>query len=129
MENIIQLLQHPDPANRELGFYLALGQGGVELLNACIVANGGVLNLSGTAILELPDGLSVGEWLDLCSCTALQSLPEGLSVGGWLDLRGCTALQSLPDGLSVGGSLDLSGCTALPRALPTNIKVGGEIYR
>ena len=37
--------------------------------------------------------------------TGITSLPDGLSVGGYLDLEGCTGITSLPDGLSVGGSL------------------------
>jgi hypothetical protein len=123
-ENIIQLLQHTDPASRELGFFLALGQGGVELLNGCIASGGGNLNMSGMGIIELPNGLIVGGWLDLQGCTALQSLPDGLVVGGWLDLHGCTALQSLPNGLFVGGWLYLRGCTAL-QSLPDGLVVGG----
>ena len=40
--------------------------------------------------------------------TGITSLPEGLAVGGSLDLRG-TGITSLPEGLAVGGSLDLEG--------------------
>jgi len=64
---------------------------------------GGALDLSGTGITRLPEGLSVGGSLDL-SGTGITSLPEGLSVGGWLDLRG-TGVTSLPEGLSVGGRI------------------------
>jgi len=45
--------------------------------------------------------------LDL-SGTGITSLPEGLTVGGSLYLRG-TGITSLPEGLTVGGGLDLSG--------------------
>ena len=55
------------------------------------------LDLRGTAITQLPDGLSVGGSLDL-SGTAITQLPDGLSVGGSLYLRG-TAITQLPDGL------------------------------
>ena len=48
-----------------------------------------------------------GGWLDL-SGTQITSLPEGLTVGGSLYLSG-TLITSLPEGLTVGGSLDLSG--------------------
>jgi hypothetical protein len=48
---------------------------------------GGDLDLSGTQIQSLPEGLTVGGDLDL-SGTQIQSLPEGLTVGGWLDLSG-----------------------------------------
>ena len=40
--------------------------------------------------------------------TQITSLPEGLTVGGWLYLSG-TQITSLPEGLTVGGSLYLSG--------------------
>ena len=56
------------------------------------------------------------------------ALPEGLSVGGYLDLSGCTGLTALPEGLSVGGSLYLRGCTGLT-ALSEVLSVGGRIYR
>ena len=38
----------------------------------------------------------------------ITALPEGLTVGGYLDLRN-TPIQALPEGLTVGGYLDLSG--------------------
>ena len=60
----------------------------------------------------MPEGLTVGGWLDL-NGTEITSLPEGLTVGGWLDLRG-TEITSLPEGLTVGGDLDLRG-TAIKR--------------
>ena len=65
------------------------------------------LCLRGTQIASLPEGLTIGGWLDL-EGTQITSLPEGLTVGGWLDLRG-TQITSLPEGLTVGGSLDLEG--------------------
>jgi hypothetical protein len=68
---------------------------------------GGSLDLSGTAITSLPEGLTVGGSLDLRG-TAITSLPEGLTVGGSLYLGG-TAITSLPEGLTVGGSLYLNG--------------------
>ena len=40
--------------------------------------------------------------------TKITSLPDGLRVGGTLNLSG-TGITSLPDGLRVGGSLDLGG--------------------
>ncbi len=41
--------------------------------------------------------------------TGITSLPEGLTVGGNLYLRG-TGITSLPEGLTVGGDLYLEGC-------------------
>jgi CII-binding regulator of phage lambda lysogenization HflD len=87
----------------------------------------GNLNLYGTAITKLPEGLTtVGGYLDLRE-TAITKLPESLTtVGGYLDLRG-TAITKLPEGLTtVGGSLDLYGTaiTKLPEGLTT---VGGNL--
>ena len=52
----------------------------------------GDLDLSGTPIQSLPEGLTVGGGLYL-SGTQIQSLPEGLTVGGWLDLSGTQILD------------------------------------
>ena len=52
-----------------------------------------------------------GGYLDLRG-TGITSLPEGLTVGGSLDLEGCTGITSLPEGLTVGGSLYLRGTSA-----------------
>ena len=70
--------------------------------------HGGSLDLRGTGITSLPEGLTVGGSLDLEGCTGITSLPEGLTVGGYLDLRG-TGITSLPEGLTVGGNLYLRG--------------------
>ena len=48
----------------------------------------GSLYLRGTGITSLPEGLTVGDYLDLEGCTGITSLPEGLTVGGSLYLRG-----------------------------------------
>ncbi|ELM3737118.1 hypothetical protein RYR42_002615, partial [Edwardsiella piscicida] len=45
--------------------------------------------------------ITVGGSLDL-EGTGITALPDGLSVGGSLDLEG-TGITALPDGLSVGG--------------------------
>ncbi len=65
----------------------------------------GDLNLSGTPIQSLPDGLKVGGSLYL-SNTPVQTLPPGLEVEGNLDLSN-TPIHSLPPGLKVGGYLNL----------------------
>jgi hypothetical protein len=67
----------------------------------------GFLDLEGTGITSLPEGLTVGGSLDLRG-TGITSLPEGLTVGGFLDLEG-TGITSLPEGLTVGDSLYLRG--------------------
>jgi hypothetical protein len=76
-------------------------------------------------IIDLPDNLSVGGYLDLRG-TKITSLPDNLSVGGYLDLEG-TKITSLPDNLNVGGSLYLGGTKIT--SLPDNLKVKGEIYK
>ena len=85
---------------------------------------GGWLYLRGTQITSLPDGLTVGRWLDL-SDTPITSLPDGLTVGEWLDLSG-TPITSLPDGLTVGEWLDLSGTPIT--SLPDGLTVGESLY-
>ena len=84
----------------------------------------GFLDLRGTSITSLPDGLTVGGSLDLRG-TGITSLPDGLTVGGSLDLEGCTSITSLPDGLTVGGFLDLRG-TGIT-CLPDGLTVGGYL--
>ena len=66
---------------------------------------GGYLDLSGTQITALPEGLRVEGYLDLRD-TQITALPEGLRVGGNLSLRD-TQITALPEGLRVGGDLDL----------------------
>jgi hypothetical protein len=88
---------------------------------------GGYLDLRGTKITKLPEGLTtVGGNLNLRG-TAITKLPEGLTtVGGNLNLRG-TAITKLPEGLTtVGGNLNLYGTkiTKLPEGLTT---VGGNL--
>ena len=79
----------------------------------------GNLYLSGTGITALPEGLTVGGWLDL-SGTGITALPEGLTVGGSLYLRG-TGITALPEGLTVGGSLYLRG-TGIMRGQVKQVK-------
>ena len=60
-------------------------------------------------ILEIRDGRPYcREALDLRG-TGITSLPEGLTVGGGLDLENCTGITSLPEGLTVSGYIDLHG--------------------
>ena len=59
----------------------------LEELNKIMEENGGSLDLRGTGITSLPEGLTVGGDLYLYG-TGITSLPEGLTVGGYLDLQG-----------------------------------------
>ena len=79
----------------------------LEKLQKMMDRNEGNLDLAGTQITSLPEGLTVYGNLDLAG-TPITSLPKGLAVGGWLDIRE-TQITSLPEGLTVGGSLYLSG--------------------
>ncbi len=86
--------------------------------------NSGSLDLRGTLITALPDGLTVGRSLFLNN-TLITALPDGLTVGGWIDLGG-TPITALPDGLTVGGSLSLNNTPIT--ALPDGLTVGGSLY-
>ena len=57
-----------------------------EIIDGKINING-YLDLRGTNITSLPNGLTVGGSLYL-EGTNITSLPNGLTVGGYLDLRG-----------------------------------------
>ena len=103
-------------------------QGDLDLVDAPIQSLpdnlkvvGGHLDLRGTNIKELPNGLKVGGDLWLIG-TPIQSLPDNLTVGGDLSLTG-TPIQSLPDNLKVGGHLSLSSTPI--QSLPDNLTVGG----
>jgi hypothetical protein len=87
-------------------------------VGAHLVAN--ELNVSGTAIEELPAGLRVALRLEANQCQRLKRLPAGLKVGV-LSLRECPSLEALPAGLEVS-FLDLSGCVSLA-ALPDDLRI------
>lgn len=59
----------------------------LEELQKIMEDSGGDLDLSGTPITSLPEGLTVAGSLDLRG-TQITSLPEGLTVGWALELRG-----------------------------------------
>ena len=84
----------------------------------------GDLDLKGTPITSLPQGLTVGGFLYLRN-TPITTLPQNLKVGGYLDLQN-TPITSLPQGLKVKGALYLykSKITSLPQGLT----VGGDLY-
>ena len=85
---------------------------------------GGYLNLYSSSVTRLPEGLSVGGDLNICN-TEITELPEGLSVGGDLDLRD-TNIAKLPKHLSVGGSLDLYSTKITE--LSEGLSVGGDLF-
>lgn len=69
------------------------------------------LDLSKSAVRELPDDLQVEFRLDLSDCAELTTLPRGLKTGS-LFLSRCTKLRALPEALDVN-FLTVDGCTAL----------------
>ena len=82
------------------------------------------IDLRGTKITSLPEGLTVGGFLNL-EYSEITSLPKGLIVGSFLCLEG-TGITSLPEGLIIGGSLFIrdTGITSLPKGLI----VGGSLF-
>lgn len=109
------------PEGLEVRHLILAGCAGITELPRALACD--VLNLQGTRVRSLPEGLRVGQRLDLTDCRELTHLPEGLRVGltgmrpgtpsgGSLILRRCTALEFLPSGLDVC-HLDLGGCTRL----------------
>lgn len=105
-------------------------KGSLELVGTSIVSlpDGlrveGRLNLSSTPITSLPAGLKVGSDL-LLRDSSVSSLPAGLQVGRNLDLVK-TPIAVLPAGLSVGGSLNLTN-TSITQ-LPEDLQVGGDLF-
>ena len=88
----------------------------------------GDLDLYGSEIRTLPEGLKVKGYLSLAA-TEITSLPKDLQVNGLLSLSH-SDIESLPEGLKVGGSLELQYCknlTSLPKGLEVgwNLKIRG----
>jgi hypothetical protein len=69
------------------------------------------LNLTGSAVRELPADLSVEFRINLTDCAELTSLPRGLKTGSLMATR-CRKLAALPEDLDVN-FLTIEGCTAL----------------
>lgn len=81
------------------------------------------LDLSGSDVEELPEGISVRFRLNLENCQRLTRLPDGLRVGS-LNISGCTSLESLPEGLTAS-FLDMNGCDQIASWPRTgNLSVG-----
>jgi hypothetical protein len=91
------------------------------------------LFLNFSEIEKLPEGLTVGENLNLIGCASLKSLPKGLEVGRDLYLGRCTSLQSLPEGLIVGRHIILIDTPIAEKYTVEQIRkmcpgIKGEIY-
>ena len=66
------------------------------------------LDCTNSALVDLPQDLSVDSRLVLDGCASLKALPRGLTAGA-ISLRNCTALTNLPEGIRTW-FLDLTGC-------------------
>jgi len=91
----------------------------------------GNLNLAGTPITSLPQGLTVGGKLDLRN-TPITSLPQGLEVVDYLDISD-TKITSLPQDLTIVGDLYLKNTSISKKYSKEQIKqmvpgVKGTIY-
>jgi hypothetical protein len=84
----------------------------------------GNLNLKGSKITSLPEGLEVGGSLSLIGL-AITSLPKSLKVDGTIYLKD-SKITSLPEGFKVGRDLSLFGCEQIT-SLPKGLKVGGNL--
>ncbi len=78
----------------------------------------GDIDLSRTAVSNLPDNLTIEGSLRARHCTQLTELPAKLTVRRTLDLTGCASLGALPADLNVGEELILDECSSLA-ALPS----------
>ena len=92
----------------------------------------GDLDLRGTPITSLPNGLNVGGNLYLFNNTKITSLPNDLKVRGSLNLY-YTKITSLPNDLQVGGYLNLNYTPISKKYTEEQIKqmcpgVKGNIY-
>ena len=76
------LIQRRTPEERQKNYKIAIAK---QIQDYIKNGSEGDLNLSGTPITTLPDGLSVGGDLYFYG-TQITTLPDGLSVGGNLDL-------------------------------------------
>jgi len=84
------------------------------------------LDITGTAIKELPDKLHIkGD--AYFGNTQIEKLPDDLRVEGELGLTGCANLKALPEGLSVGKSILANQCRALV-SLPSSMQVQGDLF-
>ena len=82
-----------------------------------------------TDLTELPDGLTVRNYLCINGCTGLTKLPDNMTVGRDFYLNDCVNLTSLPHGLTVKGCMYLDNCNGLT-SFPADLTVTGfSIYR
>ena len=74
---------------------------------------GGSLELEGTPIKELPEGLKVGGALNLVR-SSIRELPEGLKVDGWLNICGTDIdITTIPESVEVKGNVCLPDGTRI----------------
>ena len=83
------------------------------------------LNLSGTNVTSLPDGMKVIRSIELDN-SRIETLPAGFEVGSGLILMG-SQIRTLPARLKVGDLINLSGCDAWDGQVPADANIGGRI--
>jgi len=87
---------------------------------------GGITDFeNSTDLLQIPAGVSFGEWANFFGCTNLQSIAENVSFGGGADFRNCTSLQSIAENVSFGGYAIFSGCKNL-QSIAENVSFAGN---
>ena len=87
-----------------------------------LVVNGS-LNLAATPIAKLPNGLVVNDFLDI-SETQIAEIPDDLVIGETLYTYS-TPITKLPDNLVIVGDLDISNSRITE--LPSGLVVGGDL--
>jgi hypothetical protein len=120
LKNIMHFLEKNDNKNKPFKWKLLNNEPLTEE-NLDII---GDLDLDGSEIRTLPEGLKVGGFLSLAG-TKITSLPKDLQVNGFLSLAQ-SDIESLPEGLSIGGSLNLSYCKEIT-LLPKGLEVGWNL--
>jgi hypothetical protein len=120
LKNIMHFLEKNDNKNKPFKWKLLNN----EPLTEEDLDIRGDLDLDGSEIRTLPEGLKVGGFLSLAG-TKITSLPKDLQVNGFLSLAQ-SDIESLPEGLSIGGSLNLSYCKEIT-LLPKGLEVGWNL--
>jgi len=77
------------------------------------------------SLVEIGDGMSVGDSLSLSYCGQIRSLPSELRLNS-LCVKGCDNLRTLPAGLVVRDKVFLSDCRELS-VLPFDISAEGDL--
>ncbi len=86
----------------------------------------GEVNLRGTPINSIPQGVVFNGYTDFRYCTSLTSIPQGVVFNGYTDFEGCNSLTSIPEGVVFDG-VDFYGCTSLT-SIAQGVVFNGEAF-